>query len=135
MRTCLFRIRDPSSRVPANRPGPLAFRPGGDLKDLGEKVPSEDKLEVENQVASLREALKGSDMDVVKTGMTALAETLNKVGAAAYQASAAEAAAGGDGAPGEGGEGSEGAEGATGEGAAEGAAADDETVEGEFKEV
>ncbi|MEO8108152.1 MAG: molecular chaperone DnaK, partial [Actinomycetes bacterium] len=107
------------------------------LKDLGDKVASEDKLEVENQVASLREALKGSDMDIVKTGMTALAETLNKVGAAAYQASAAEAAAGGDGAPGEGAEGGEGSapEGAAGEGAAEGATADDETVEGEFKEV
>ena len=33
-------------------------------------------------------------MDVVKTGMTALAETLNRIGAAAYQASASEAASG-----------------------------------------
>jgi molecular chaperone DnaK len=117
-----------------NQAEALAFQAERVLKDLGDKVPSEDKLEVENQVASLREALKGSDMEIVKTGMTALAETLNKIGAAAYQASAAEAAAGagdGAGAPGDG-----SAEGGAGaDAAADGAATDDETVEGEFKEV
>ena len=40
---------------------------------------SEDKLEVENQIESLREALKGSDMEAVKAGMSALAETLQRV--------------------------------------------------------
>ena len=73
-----------------NQAEALAFQAERVLKDLGDKVPSEDKLEVENQVASLREALKGSDMDIVKTGMTALAETLNRIGAAAYQAAAAD---------------------------------------------
>ncbi len=52
---------------------------------------SEDKLEVENSVTSLREALKGSDGDAVRNGMKALAEILQRVSTAAYQASAAEA--------------------------------------------
>ena len=118
-----------------NQAEALAFQAERVLKDLGDKVSSEDKLEVENQVASLREALKGSDMDIVKTGMTALAETLNRIGAAAYQAAAADAGDGnGTGADGTG-EAGEPADGAAPEGAADGAPAEDEAVEGEFKEV
>ena len=114
-----------------NQAEALAFQAERVLKDLGDKVASDDKLQVENQVASLREALKGADMEIVKTGMTALAESLSKVGSAAYQASAAEAPGATDGASGgeAGGEGpSSGGEGAAG-------AAGEETVEGEFKEV
>jgi molecular chaperone DnaK len=69
-----------------NQAEALSFQAERTLKDLGDKVASEDKLEVENQVTSLREALKGSDMDVVRSGMTALAETLQRVSTAAYQA-------------------------------------------------
>ena len=76
-----------------NQAESLTFQAERTLKDLGDKVSSEDKLEVENQVASLREALKGSDVDAIRSGMTALAETLNRVSTAAYQASAAEAGA------------------------------------------
>jgi molecular chaperone DnaK len=115
-----------------NQAEALTFQAERTLKDLGEKVSSEDKLEVENQVSSLREALKGSDVGAVRTGATALAETLQRVSTAAYQASASEAGpsnGSGDGAGGEGGAG--GAEGAGEPGAAEG----DEAVEGEFKEV
>jgi molecular chaperone DnaK len=115
-----------------NQAEALTFQAERTLKDLGDKVPSEDKLEVENQVSQLREALKGSDVGSVRTGMTALAETLNRVSTAAYQASAAEAGpSNGSGAEGEGsgGDGTEGA--AEGEPAAEG----EEPVEGEYKEV
>ena len=97
----------------------------GALKDLGDKVSSEDKLEVENKVSSLREALKGSDIDAIRSGMGTLAETLQRVSTAAYQASAA----GGDA-----GDGAEGGE-PTGEGAEGGEPAGEETVEGEYKEV
>ena len=55
---------------PATRPRRSTFQAERALKDLGDKVSSEDKLEVENKVASLREALKGSDMEAVKAGMT-----------------------------------------------------------------
>jgi molecular chaperone DnaK len=117
-----------------NQAEALTFQAERTLKDLGDKVSSEDKLEVENQVSSVREALKGSDVDLVRTGMTALAETLNRVSTAAYQASASEAgptngSGAEDGAAGE--DTGEGAEAGEGEAAAEG----EEPVEGEYKEV
>ncbi len=74
-----------------NQAEALTFQAERTLKDLGDKVSSEDKLEIENQVASIREALKGSDIEVVRTGMAALVETLQRVSTAAYQASASEA--------------------------------------------
>jgi molecular chaperone DnaK len=116
-----------------NQAEALSFQAERTIKDLGDKVASEDKLEVENQVAALREALKGSDIEPVRTGMTALAETLQRVSTAAYQASASAAGAT-DGADGDGSAGPEG----EGPEAGEAAAAEpegEETVEGEFKEV
>ena len=116
-----------------NQAEALSFQAERALKDLGDKVSSEDKLEVENKIESLREALKGSDMDAVKTGMTSLAESLQRVSTAAYQASSAGESGNGtsDGTgPGADGGPDGGADGAAGEGAA-----DEETVEGEFKEV
>ena len=118
----------------------LTFQAERVLKDLGDKVPSEDKLEVENKVAGLREALKGADVDAVRSQMTSLAETLNRISTAAYQAAASSAGDGANGADGAGGAGDGSADGAGAEGA-EGAAGDsaapegEETVEGEFKEV
>ena len=114
-----------------NQAEALTFQAERTIKDLGDKVSSEDKLEVENSVASLREALKGSDADAIKGGMSALAEILQRVSTAAYQASAAEASSNGSSAEGEAGPGGESADGAGGGAAAEG----EETVEGEFKEV
>jgi molecular chaperone DnaK len=118
-----------------NQAEQLTYQAERTIKDLGDKVSSEDKAEVENQTASLREALKGSDLAAITTTASALAETLNRVSTAAYQASASE---GGDGLNGAGGEGSpDGGEGSP-EGEPAGAAAGgsaDETVEGEFKEV
>src|SRR4029450_3358555 len=45
-----------------NQAEALAFQAERVLKDLGDKVSSEDKLEVENKVSGLREALKGRDV-------------------------------------------------------------------------
>jgi hypothetical protein len=81
-------------------------------------------------VASLREALKGSDIEAIRGGMTALAETLQRVSTAAYQAAASGAGdAEGEEGPTNGYEKAEGpdAAGTTPEG--------EEAVEGEFKEV
>ena len=93
------------------------------------------KREDQSEVAALREALKGSDIAAITAGATALAETLNRVSTAAYQASASEAEANGA-------NGSDGSDGAPGDGSPEGEPAgaaagggSDETVEGEFKEV
>ena len=112
-----------------NQAEALSFQAERAIKDLGDKVSSEDKLEVENKIESLREALKGADMEVVKTGMSSLAESLQRVSTAAYQAAAASEESGNGT--------SDGTDGtddsATGDGAD--AAAEEETVEGEFKEV
>ena len=114
-----------------NQAEALTFQAERAIKDLGDKVSSEDKVEVENKIESLREALKGSDMEVVKAGMSSLAEVLQRVSTAAYQAAASRPATeervrrtG----PADGSE-------PAGDGAGDGAAAEEETVEGEFKEV
>ena len=85
--------------------------------------------ETENRVASLREALKGSDVEAVRNGMNSLAETLQRVSTAAYQAAASSSDNGTDGADGAGEE-----PGPEGESTPEGEAGE-EPVEGEFKEV
>ena len=78
-----------------NQAEQLTYQAERTIKDLGDKVSSEDKATVENQVSSLREALKGSDMEAINAGATALAETLNRVSTAAYQAAASEAGSNG----------------------------------------
>jgi molecular chaperone DnaK len=116
-----------------NQAEALTFQAERTLKDLGDKVSAEDRAEAENKIASLREALKGSDAEAVKTGMTSLAETLQRISTAAYQAAAAESPNGSDGSSeGEGGAGEAPGEGAP---AADSEGAGEETVEGEFKEV
>ncbi len=118
-----------------NQAEALSFQAERAIKDLGDKVSSEDKLEVENKIETLREALKGSDMEPVKAGMSSLAETLQRVSTAAYQAAASSAGDSGNGTSDGTGDDADGS-GAGAEGAedAEGAA-EEETVEGEFKEV
>jgi molecular chaperone DnaK len=121
-----------------NQAEQLTYQAEKTLKDLGDKVSAEDRADVESKIASLRESLKGSDLEAIKTGAGSLAETLSRVGAAAYQA----AAAAGDGGE-AGGFNPEGAEAFRGGGDAssngstdrEGEGAGEEAVEGEFKEV
>jgi molecular chaperone DnaK len=118
-----------------NQAEQLTYQAERTIKDLGDKVSSEDKAAVENQVSSLREALKGSDVSAITSGATALAETLQRVSTAAYQAAASEAPSNGssDGAA-EGGEPAPEGEPA-GARSGGGSSSDEDTVEGEFKEV
>jgi molecular chaperone DnaK len=109
-----------------NQAEALTFQAERTLKDLGDKVSAEDRAETENRISALREALKGSDVPAVQAAATALAEVLQRVSTAAYQAAASAAGAAGS----DGGEPSDGAS-PDGESAPEG----EETVEGEFKEV
>jgi molecular chaperone DnaK len=108
-----------------NQAEQLTYQAERTVKDLGDKVSSEDREAVDSQVSALREALKGSDTELIRAGMDKIMETLNRVSMAAYQATASEASTG------------EGAssDGAGGDGAAAGTGAGDETVEGEYKEV
>jgi molecular chaperone DnaK len=102
-----------------NQAEQLTYQAERTIKDLGDKVSSEDKAEVEREVAGLREALKGDNVELIKAGMEKLIETLNRVSTAAYQAGAAA------------GEQPGGDEASQGGPAPDG----DETVEGEYKEV
>ena len=106
-----------------NQADALAFQADRTLRDLGDKVSAEDKIDVENKTEAVRTALKGNDLDAVKSASQALAEALQKVGTAAYQAAGS--------APGdENGSGPSGGDGS--EPSHEG---EEEAVEGEFKEV
>jgi molecular chaperone DnaK len=122
-----------------NQAEQLTYQAERTISDLGDKVSSEDKAEVERQVTTLREALKGSDTGAVKSGMDALTGTLSRVATAAYQAASPMDGPGQPGPDGSDGTGS-GSGGAAGEGEPAGAGtrsggSSDETVEGEFKEV
>ena len=118
-----------------NQADALAFQGERTLRDLGDKVSSEDKADAEAKITALREALKGDDLEAIRSRSTELAESLQRVGTAAYQAGST---AGGDGAEGAApdGESSENGREPAGEGEGETADADaEEAVEGEFKEV
>jgi molecular chaperone DnaK len=118
-----------------NQAEQLTYQAERTIKDLGDKVSPEDRATVETQVSGMREALKGSDTELIQAGMTTLVETLSRVSTAAYQAaSESEGAEGAEGAGFESGSDESGSDEA---GPAEGAdaGASDETVEGEFKEV
>ena len=106
-----------------NQAEALTFQAERTLKDLGDKVSAEDRAAVEGKVSDVRNALKTESVDVVTSRATELAEILQRVGTAAYAAAGTAGTAPGDGDAGE------------AEAPGEGAPADDETVEGEFKEV
>ena len=111
-----------------NQADALAFQAERTLRDLGDKVSAEDRAEVEQKVEAVREALKGDDTGAVTRTTQELAEVLQRVSTAAYQASAPT----GDGSQ-------NGSDGGSSESTdpAEGAAAPEaeEAVEGEYKEV
>jgi molecular chaperone DnaK len=115
-----------------NQADALAFQAERTLRDLGDKVSSEDKADVEAKVTAVREALKGDDLEAIGRTSQELAASLQRVSTAAYQASDA----GGDGAAPEGEPGAgEPAGEAAAQGETEGEAEGEEAVEGEFKEV
>ena len=117
-----------------NQADALAFQAERTLRDLGDKVAPDERAATERAVEAVREALKGNDLDKVRGTAQALAEQLQKVGTAAYQATGSSS--GGDGgAPGSDGPAGAGDDGAAGAGAEKPADEADEAVEGEFKEV
>jgi molecular chaperone DnaK len=113
-----------------NQADALAYQAERTLRDLGDKVPAEDRAETERRVEAVRTALKGSDLAAVKSTSEALVEQLQKVSTAAYQATAAaETAAGGPDGPADGGEDQSSGDGGSPD------QGNEEVVEGEFKEA
>jgi molecular chaperone DnaK len=110
----------------------LAYTAEKTLRDNKDKIADDLNKEVEEKVKAVKDALQGTDIEVIRKATQELNETMQKVGTAVYQQQqqpppppGGEAPPGGEG--GEGGQGGEGGEG--GEGGDEG------TVEGEFREV
>jgi len=88
------------------------------LREQGDKVPSDLKVEVEGKIEAAKNALAGSDIERIKSTSQELSDTLQKVGSAVYGQAGAPPPPGTEGAPGE-----------------EPGKADEGTVEGEFREV
>jgi molecular chaperone DnaK len=68
------------------------------LAEHGSKVGDADRRVIENAMADLKEALKGSDADAITAKANALAQASMKLGEAMYKQSAEQQAAGGGGA-------------------------------------
>ena len=66
------------------------------LKDEADKISEETRAAVQADVDAVKEALKGDDVEAVKSSMAKLNETSLKVGQEIYQAQQAAGAAGGE---------------------------------------
>jgi molecular chaperone DnaK len=110
-----------------NEADALVFQAERLVKDLGDKLPEADRIEIESRAEAVREALKGTDAGIIDSTKQQLAEVLQRVGTRAYEAAGET---GGDGTDGSGG----GGEAGDGE-APSGEAEEGETIEGEYKEV
>lgn len=62
------------------------------LDELGDKVPSEKKEEVEKQVSELRELIAGDDIQAIKSKTEELTKTVQEIGAVIYQQAAQQQA-------------------------------------------
>jgi molecular chaperone DnaK len=95
------------------------------LRDMGDKVPAELRADVESKVNSLKDTMKGRDIDPIKHRVDELQQALMKIGQQAYEGS------GGTPPPG----GAPGGDGGPGGGQPGGQPGGGETVEGEYREV
>jgi len=98
----------------------LAYQAEKILSENADKVPAEMKTDIEGKVAAVRSALQGTDVDAVKTATDELNAAMQQVGQAVYGQQEAAAPPEGEAPP------------PPPEGEL---AADDDTVEGEFREV
>ena len=73
----------------------LAYQCEKQLKDLGDKVPADKKTEIEAKIAAVREALKGSDTDAIKTAYDELQSKFQSASEDLYKQAAAAAGQGG----------------------------------------
>jgi len=55
------------------------------LKDAGDKVPENDKKEIEAKISELKETSKSDDLEKIKTATETLSQAIQKIGQAMYQ--------------------------------------------------
>ena len=75
-----------------NNADSLAYQCEKQLKDLGDKVPGNLKKDVEDLVAKVREDLKGSDTDAIKSSSDALQAKFQEVSSELYKQASAQQA-------------------------------------------
>ncbi|MFM7707601.1 MAG: Hsp70 family protein, partial [Gammaproteobacteria bacterium] len=73
------------------------------LKDLGDKVPGEERAKVESAISDLKTVIKDDDKDKIEKKLEALLAASQAIAQMAYAAQAAEGATGATGAAGAGG--------------------------------
>ena len=107
-----------------NRGDALMHATEKSLKDLGEKVTSEERYKIETAISALKTALSGDDKDAIESRSQELAQASAAIAQRAY------AQQGGEGAPGA----EPGASAGSGSGASSGGGKDD-VLDAEFEEV
>ena len=78
-----------------NNADSLAYQCEKQLKDLGDKIPADKKSEIESAIEAVREALKGSDTDAIKSAYDTLQNKFQAVSEELYKHAAEQAQAGG----------------------------------------
>lgn len=68
-----------------NNADSMVYQSEKTLKDLGDKLGNEDKTKVEGEINKVKEALKGTDTDKIKTATEALTQVFYEISAKIYQ--------------------------------------------------
>jgi molecular chaperone DnaK len=63
----------------------LAYTAEKTLRDYGDKIPADVKTEVDTKIAAVKSALQGQDVNTIRNAMQELSQTMQKIGASAYQ--------------------------------------------------
>ncbi|MGD0780494.1 MAG: molecular chaperone DnaK [Dehalococcoidales bacterium] len=63
----------------------MAYQAEKTLRDNKDKIPADLNSEAEGKIAAVKEALKGTDVNAIKSATQALNETMQKIGQAVYQ--------------------------------------------------
>jgi molecular chaperone DnaK len=91
-----------------NRADNAAYSAEKLLRESGDRLPSDLKLELENQAQTLRQAIERNDVNAIRSGMEALERTMQRAGEAVYSGVGAAAGGGRDGGGRDGGQSQEG---------------------------
>ena len=73
-----------------NQADTLAYSVERSLKDFGDKVSQDDRLNIERKLTDLKEALKGTDTDKIKKSMEELSQAAHKLAEEVYKAAQAK---------------------------------------------
>lgn len=112
-----------------NQADTLVYSVERSLKDFGDKVTQDEKLNIERKLSDLKEAMKGTDIEKIKKAMDELAKASHKLAEEVYKQAQAKSAGKGQGAQSE----ETPQEGPKGEEPKKGKGGDD-VIDAEFKE-